>query len=401
MDLLAGSLDSKGVKAWKNEGPDSWMSIKGRFPATGTFYGMTTADLDKDGHDDICAASFGEGLKVWLGKERGSVSSKDEKAKDIPVQDHPAVSEAPEENSVFTAVSGVPEYRVGPGDVLEITLWKGTVATRELITVQAVGKISFGMLEDLDVKGLTASQMDEVITRDLKQYIKHPRVDVLVKEYKSKFVTILGPGVSYGGRSGGGRRYLTRRTTIVEILAQTADLSKDANLSQVGLRRENGQSLKLNLFKAILQGKAGQDVVLDAGDVIYVPIITKEANRVYIFGEVGKPGVYPFIGSEMRLLDVVSQAGGFTVFAHEDSTKIVRGDPTRPEVISADLKKLLEEGDQTQNVALANGDLVYVPRSFIGDVNRFSKQIRPLMEIMLTPARIINEYDQAYNILKK
>ncbi|MBU0988256.1 MAG: SLBB domain-containing protein, partial [Proteobacteria bacterium] len=114
---------------------------------------------------------------------------------------------------------------------------------------------------------------------------------------------------------------------------------------------------------------------------------------------VGQPGAYPFSGSEMRLLDVISQAGGVTIFAHEDSTKIVRGDPTRPEVISADLKKLVEEGDQTQNVALANGDLVYVPRSSIGDINLFAKRIRPLFELILLPTRIITDIDSAQRIL--
>ena len=142
-------------------------------------------------------------------------------------------------------------------------------------------------------------------------------------------------------------------------------------------------------------------MVLDDGDVVYIPLITKEANRVYVFGQVTKPGVYPFSGTEMRLLDVVSQAGGVTVFAREDSTKIVRGDPTRPEVLSADIKKLLEQGDQTQNIALANGDLVYVPRSSVGDVDLFVKRIRPILELIFAPASIITEYDNAFNLLTK
>ncbi len=91
----------------------------------------------------------------------------------------------------------------------------------------------------------------------------------------------------------------------------------------------------------------------------------------------------------------VSEAGGVTVFAKRSSTKIVRGEIVRPEVISADLKKLVEQGDISQNVMLANGDLVYVPRSFIGDVNRFIKQITPLMRMILYPAQVINEYGRA------
>ena len=101
----------------------------------------------------------------------------------------------------------------------------------------------------------------------------------------------------------------------------------------------------------------------------------------------------------MQLFDAIAQAGGVTIFATEQSTKIVRGDITRPEVISADFKKLMEQGDQTQNISLANGDLVYVPRSFVGDVNLFVKRIKPILELILTPARIITDYDDAYNII--
>jgi hypothetical protein len=64
-------------------------------------------------------------------------------------------------------------------------------------------------------------------------------------------------------------------------------------------------------------------------------------------------------------------------------------------VISVNLGSLLETGDQTQNVALVNKDLIYVPRSFVGDVNRFVKQITPLMRMIIYPAQVINEFGTA------
>ena len=398
-DLMAGSLDSRGVKAWRNAGPNSWTPIQGRFPSVGNFYGMTVADLNADGRDDVVAASFGEGVKVWLGERKYSDVLRKREDRKVPTSETVAVLAVPEENSVFTSASGVPEYKIGPGDILEITLWKGATSTRELITVKPSGTISFNMADNLYVNGFTASQVDEIITGNLVKYIRDPRVDVIVKEYKNKFVTIMGPGSAWTGGASGGKHYLTGRTTIVAMLSETARLHQDANLAEVSLRRKNGRTLKLNLFNFILRGEIGQDVILDHSDVIYIPLVTKEDNRVYIIGEVVKQGVYAFTGSEMRLLDVVSQAGGVTVFAHEESTQIVRGDPTKPEIISVRLKSLLEKGDQTQNIALANGDLVYVPRSLIGDVNRFTKQVAPLLRLIVAPARIINEYDDAYKIL--
>jgi len=389
MDLLGSSIDSKGIKAWSNQGRNSWSSIKGRFPVTGSYYGMTIGDLNKDDLDDLVAASYGEGIKIWLGKESRRASSKVVRTDNRSTSETSAEFAGIAENSVFKTVSGVPQYKIGPGDILEITLWKGTVATKELITVRPTGKASFNMLDDLDVKGLTAAEMDDVVTEDLRRYIKNPRVDVLVKEYNSKFVKIMGPGTARYAVAGGGKYKLTGRITVVEILSEFTNLSVDANLAGIRLSRKNGQVLRLNLYKALALGETSVDVILDDGDLIYVPIISKEANRVYVFGQVNSPGVYSFRHPTISLLDAVSQAGGVTIFATEESTKIVRGDPTQPEVLSADLVKLLEQGDHTQNVDLANGDFVYVPRSFIGDVRRFLARIAPLLQLARTPADIL------------
>ena len=72
---------------------------------------------------------------------------------------------------------------------------------------------------------------------------------------------------------------------------------------------------------------------------------------------------------------------------------------TKPEITTANLKSLLEKGDQSQNVALVSGDLVYVPRSGWGSINLFAKRIRPLLELILYPAQVVNSYDNAYDIM--
>ena len=101
----------------------------------------------------------------------------------------------------------------------------------------------------------------------------------------------------------------------------------------------------------------------------------------------------------MRLFDAISEAGGATIFASASNTKVVRGDPIAPEIISANLKNLVEEGDQSQNVLLASGDLVYVPRSGFGGINLFYKRIRPLLEMILWPARVVKDWDDAADII--
>jgi polysaccharide export outer membrane protein len=399
MDLLASSLDSEGVKAWRrSEGPNAWVPILGRFPSTGSYYGLAIGDFNTDGRNDIFAASIGEGIKFFPGQGALARSPEAVMAKQVTVSDDTNNFDI-KENSTFTTVSGFPEYKIGIGDILEITLWKGISGVKEQVIVRADGKVSFGLVDDLYVNGLTCSDLDDLLTEKLKEYIKTPRVDVLVKEHKSKFVTMLGAGSARYDKAGKGKYPLSGKVTILEMLSDAGGLHRDANLANISLRRKDGESLKLDLYNSLLRGGTRQDVVLDDGDVIYIPLISKQENRVYVYGEVGKPGVYSFEGSGMRLLDAISEAGGVTVFAYEKSTKIVRGDISRPEVISADVKTLLEQGDQAQNLMLANGDLVYVPRSFVGDVNRFVKQITPLLQLILAPAKIIKDYDDAYHII--
>lgn len=395
-EVLASSPDGSGISAWRRADPSGWVLIKGIYPAKGVYYALAIADLNDNGRQDLCAANFGEGIHLWM--ERGGYLSTGRDRDDPSGADGPDSPMSPqprrvEKNEVFTTASGSPEYKIGPGDTLEITLWKGTTGTTEDILVRPDGRISFGFVEDLKVTGITANQLDEILTRDLMQYIKYPRIDVIVKTYESKFVTFVGEVyTNINFRSGPGKYELTGKVTLLEMLSQIGGPTKDANLREVRVRNRNGQSFTVDLYRAINYGDTSQNAILDSGDLVMIPAITKEANRVYVFGEVTKPGVYTFTGSEMRLFDAIAEAGGVTIFATPAATRIVRGDITRPEVIPVNLARLIERGDRTQDVALRDRDLVYVPRSFVGDVNVFVKRISPLLNLIFAPARFRDEY---------
>ena len=397
-DVLAGSLDSQGIRAWRNLGKNGWDTIEDVFPSVGNYYGMAVADLDQDERSDICAASFGEGIKIWPGKNQAFkiVPQQVERIRPLGSMNQAA---APSENNVFKTIQGADEYKIGPGDILEISLWEGTVPRKEEIRVHANGKISFGFVEDLDVKGLTASELDRKLTQYLKEYVKNPRLDVIVKKYNSKFIQVVGAVESHGEGTGPGKFPLRGRSTVLEMIAQAGGPSKNADLNNVRVRRKEGQMLALDLFKTINEGDLSQDLVVDDGDLVFIPTLAEEGNRVYVFGEVEKPGAYTFTGADFRLFDAISDAGGATVFAAAENTRVVRGDPTRPEFINANLKSLIEDGDQSQNMLLASGDLVYVPRSGWGDVNLLNQRIRPLFELILWPARTVIDWYNATDII--
>jgi len=406
-DILAGSLDSQGISAWRSLGKKGWKKIQGAFPSTGNYYGITAADLNSDDRLDICAASYSEGIKIWPGKDGDFNIIQQRPVDQLALSDRPAEKQVILENKVFKTIAGVPEYKIDPGDILEISLWEGNQQEKEEILVRPDGNISFGFVEDLYVKGLTASELDKKLSNFLTEYVKNPRIDVVVKKHNSKWVKVLGAIATHGrsldydhAGSGPGSYRLRGKTTVLEILTTAGGAKENANLKNVSFRRKSGESSTLNLYKAILQGDQSQNPVLDDGDLVFLPTISETGNRVYVFGEVNKPGAYTFAGSEIRLLDIISEAGGATINAAEYETRVVRGDETRPEIIAANLRSLVEQGDRSQNVALVNGDLIYVPRSGIGNVNRFIEQIFPSLRAIATATAIVVNFDTINTIVK-
>lgn len=399
IDIVAGSLDFQGVKAWLNQSGKGWKPYSGAFPRTGNYYGLAAADLNADGRPDICAANYGEGVIVWTGRAAKDVAAASAKHAEAPPVEGASEVAVLRENAVFKTINGSPEYKIGPGDNLEVTFWEGNTASRQEILVRPDGRISFGLVENLMVAGLTASELDELLTSQLEQYFKRPRLDVLVKQYNSKSVRLLGALQHTGlADKGPGEYKLRGKTSVLEMITVAGGPTADADLKSVRIRRRNGETVSLNLYKTIIQGDLSQDLVLNDGDLIYLSTLSKEANRVYVFGEVPKPGAYTFSGSEMRLIDAISEAGGTTPFAARAETKVVRGDITQPEILNADLTRLVEKGDRSQNILLASGDMVYVPRSGFGDIKLFYDRVRPLLELVLWPARVVIDWNSAADI---
>jgi protein involved in polysaccharide export with SLBB domain len=399
VDIVAGSLDHRGIYAWLNQAGKEWKAYAQDLPQSGNFYRLAAADLNADGRPELCAAHWGEGVVTVNAPPPAPVAAGQPIAGTAFKPEKSTVAVTPLENDVFKTIDGTPEYKIGPGDVLEIAFWEASQSIRRDVTVQPNGRISFGLVENLKVSGLTASELTVHLTGELQQFLKRPRVELRVKQHNSRSVRMLGAlNKSHIQGAGAGEYKLQGRTTVLEMIAAVGGPAPEADLKSVRIRRKDGETVSLNLYKAILQGDLAQDMVLNDEDLVYLPTLTKDSNRVYVFGEVQKPGAYAFSGSEMRLIDVISEAGGTTPFAYRADTKVVRGDITQPEILSADLGRLIERGDRSQNLLLASGDMVYVPRSAFGDIKLFYDQVRPLLELVLWPARVVIDWNSAADI---
>ncbi len=292
------------------------------------------------------------------------------------------------ENKVFKTVGGLPEYRIGPLDILQITSRMGEEIKVTEVVVNNRGLISYSFVDDLMVTGLTATEVDEQLTERLKDYLRHPRLDVLVKEFNSKRASLLGEVASLRQDTQGvalpsGKVTLTGRTTLVELISRASGYTQNADLRNVRLIRE-GKSYDINVFDIIEQGEDWLNVVMDDGDVLDIPELPEGGRKIYVMGQVAKQGVYDVRRAD-TLLAALAAAGMPGTLAYEQSTLIVRADPAggKPLIMSADVDALLERGDLSQNIALREGDLVYVPRQRIGDINEWIATHTALLDFVL------------------
>jgi len=104
-------------------------------------------------------------------------------------------------------------------------------------------------------------------------------------------------------------------------------------------------------------------------------------DRFYIFGEVKNPGVYP-LESGMTIADALGKADGYKETAYLPSVRILRGGTAHPEILPVDVDQMLHLGDIAQNLVLKNQDIVFVPRTRIGDWNAFMEQLKPTLDVI-------------------
>ncbi|MDI9569816.1 MAG: polysaccharide biosynthesis/export family protein [Pseudomonadota bacterium] len=335
-------------------------------------------------------------------------------------------------NSVFTEKRGVADYIVGPGDVLAVNFWTIAVAGAQTfegfkqitynVEVRPDGKISYMYGDDIPVSGRTVHEIQELLRNDLKKYFRNPRLEVLVKEYKSKSATLFGQiNVLPTGTSGPGRYPLTGKMTMIDLISKAggaitgrSDYTSlpgaaaagqqnvaNADLKNVELVRK-GKKYTVNLYSAMFYGDEKQNPVIDDGDIITVPALPFFADRVYVMGQVASVGIYR-LQDAPDLLAALALAGSVTPLAVKSDIKVIREFRERkgkPIILSANYNDILKRGDLAQNIKLQSGDVVYVPRMFIGDINEFIANTTPLLNYLLIPASYRNEYVKDQNIMR-
>jgi len=288
------------------------------------------------------------------------------------------------------------EYLLGPGDILEIVYhYTPKPDTKEYyLSVSDVLKVEFAYHPDMDREltispdgnitmplkgpvqalGLTPEQLGKKIEELYKPIFIDPIVTVTMIQYNRTI-----------------DRLKIAITTSVRGQSKISAIRPDGYLSFPVIDDVLAGGKTLPELKTILTKQYQAQV-----DNLTITLILQEmkANVVYVMGEVEKPDIYLMDG-QTSIAQLISRAGGFKDAAEKSTVLVISRDKQRrPWGRLVDMKKVLYDGDISQDIILNQYDVVYVPKSAIAQANLFVKQYINDM----IPSALIGPYDMGGTI---
>ena len=174
----------------------------------------------------------------------------------------------PTQSQAIANDSPIPEYRLGFGDVIEIKFFNNE-RFNETVTVRPDGRISLQRVGDLQISGMTPTQLDSIITETYLQILINPDVTVFVRQFAGYNVYVLGEVNQPGGYP------ITRNMTLLQLLAEAGGTKDGAQLKSVMVLRpgENGDvsAVRVDLKKPMKGDHIPERYYVRSQDIVYVP----------------------------------------------------------------------------------------------------------------------------------
>ncbi len=170
---------------------------------------------------------------------------------------------APADNPIELVVD---DYRIGPSDLLEISVFQVPEMSRT-VRVNARGGLTLPLIGEIQAGGLTGQQLEALLAQKLKEtYLQDPQVSVFIKEFVSQRVTVSG-SVNKAGVFP-----ISGRTTLMQAIAMAGGLHKLANESDIKVfrnRQDGSREVLAYDLEPIRKGETA-DPQLHTSDVIQV-----------------------------------------------------------------------------------------------------------------------------------
>ena len=229
-----------------------------------------------------------------------------------------------------------------------------------------------GTTEGADLPSAYIIRGNEKLPIDLRKLIHDGDLSKNVKLQSED--TIVVPEIAIGANPqemGERRIYFLGKVTRPGVYTIKGDLPIINALFLAGGAAEGGdvaaafiirgkERIPVDLWRLIQKGDTSQNVTIKAEDTIVIPAGGELQNAVYVMGEVMKPGVYSQ-PEALSLLKLVTLAGGFTKFAAPNRSTLIRNDGDQKVRMKIDLKDIMNDPKQYQDIQLRPGDVLIVP----------------------------------------
>ncbi len=237
------------------------------------------------------------------------------------------------------------DYVVGPGDEVKILLW-GRVNANYNLVVDRNGNITIPQVGPVGVAGLTFEQMSKHLIKQSEQFVG-ANIDVTMGALKSIQIFVLGDVKRPGAYTIGSF------ATITDALLMTGGPNGIGTMRNIQLRRKDRIVSTFDLYDLLLKGDKSKDSILQAGDVVFVPV---SGPVVGIAGNVRRPAIYEL--KESRDLDtLLALSGGIIPTAYTQQIQIERIIKNEKQVVvDIDDKHLMN----TKGLLLQDIDLVKI-----------------------------------------
>lgn len=212
------------------------------------------------------------------------------------------------------------EYRLGPGDVVRITVYNNPDLTTEAQITQQ-GQITFPLIGEVQIGNMEKNQAEQIIARRLGEggFVVKPQVNVLVLGFKSQQISVLGQV------NRPGKYPIEQASTLADLLAIAGGISQTGGDIVTHISKgADGKTAKrdIDINEALKNGSMDKNFPVANGDIIFVP----RAPMFYIYGEVQRPGSFK-LEKDMTVMQALSVGGGLTVRGTERRMRVNRHGP--------------------------------------------------------------------------
>jgi len=218
--------------------------------------------------------------------------------------------------STFAPVDDVPvtpDYVIGPGDQLRLQVW-GQVNQQGSYVVDRTGSIAIPQVGTIHVAGLQFSELTSFLRAQLGRVYRNFDLNVNMGQLRSIQIFVVGRARRPGSYTIGSL------STLLNALFASGGPTPEGSLRDIQVRRGSEVVTHFDMYDLLLHGDKTKDVLLQPGDVIFIPTV---GPQVALVGSVSNPGIYELRG-DTKIEQLLELGGGRTSVAAGSSVRLER-----------------------------------------------------------------------------